>query len=257
MITEYFRPASIEEALALLSEDNQKRKPLGGGTSISRQQIDDFSVVDLQECGLEKIHRVNKLIQVGAMAQLASLLEHPDVHPEIKRAIRIDSNENVRNIATLGGWIISSSGRSILSTLLLALDSTLTWEPNTNRTRLGDWLPLRKQDSPDLLLTEIEWGVDPYLAFESVARSPMDQPTLIVAVAQWHSGRTRIGLGGYGSESIIAMDGSDQTGAELACRDAYFNAGDQWASAEFRREVAARLVLRCIERLYAIKEREA
>lgn len=257
MITEYFRPASVEEALALLSERGGKRKPLGGGTSLSRQQAGEFSVVDLQRCGLEEITRQNNHIQVGAMVRLSELLAHLDIHPEIKRAIRIDTSENNRNMATLGGWLISSNGRSIFSTLLLALDSTLTWEPQTNMVKMGDWLPLRKKEAPGLLLTEVGWAVDLHLVFESVARSPKDQPTLIVAVAQWKSGRTRIALGGFGREAIIAMDGPDESGADLACRDAYFDAGDPWATAEYRREVAASLALRCIERLHAMKESEA
>ena len=242
--------------MALLSETGQKRKPLGGGTRISRQQAGEFDVVDLQECDLDRINRHGARLHVGAMVRLVGLLQHPEVNQEIKRAIRIDASENSRNITTLGGWLVSSSGRSILSTLLLALDSNLTWEPKANRVRLGDWLPLRRKEAPGLLITEVDWGVDPKLVFESVARSPKDRPTLIVAVAQWHSGRTRIALGGYGHEAIIAVDGTDENGADLACRDAYFDAGDQWATAEYRREVAARLALRCIKRLHAMQESE-
>ncbi|MFN2305078.1 MAG: FAD binding domain-containing protein, partial [Anaerolineales bacterium] len=150
MIREYFRPASVEDALALLIEADQNRKPLGGGTRLSRQQVGEFDVVDLQGCGLDKIKRQGTHVHVGAMVRLVDLINHPDVHPEIKKAINIDANENNRNIATLGGWLVSSSGRSIFSTLLLALDSTLTWEPKTNRVQMGDWLPVREKKSPGL-----------------------------------------------------------------------------------------------------------
>jgi len=256
MIAEYFRPTSMEEALALLMDEGQTRCPLGGGTQVSRQQAGQFGVVDLQNAGMDAIEKRGQRVLAGAMVRLGELLMHTDVHPEIKRAIKIDASENIRNAATLGGWLITSDGRSILSTVLLALDATLTWEPENQRIRMGNWLPMRSQEAPGVLLTEVEWWMRPYLAFEYVARSPKDRPILIVAAAQWVSGRTRIALGGYGGTAIIAMDGPEDRGADVASRDAYFEAEDQWATALYRREVASKLALRCLDRIDAYKESE-
>lgn len=257
MIGEYFRPASIDEAVALLVDGKNNLKPLGGGISLSRNQSDQFGVVDLQNTGLDQIEKRGKRMMAGAMVRLDGLLAHAEVQPEMKRAIRIDVSENIRNMATLGGWLITSQGRSILTTMLLALDATLTWEPDAQRVRMGNWLPMREQEMPGVLLTEIEWWMQPHIVFEYVARSPKDLPTLIVAVAQWGSGRTRIALGGFGKSPIIAMDGPDESGVDVASRDAYADADDQWASALYRSEVAAKLALRCLERIDAIKESEA
>ncbi len=256
-IRSYYRPATLEEALQILEESQQPLKPMGGGTRLSRRRGSDFGVVDLQSLGLDKIETRGQRLQVGAMVRLSDLLSHPDVDGEIKRAIRMDASENIRNSATLGGWVISSSGRSILSALLLALDTTLTWVPGEERERLGNWLPLRDQESPGVILTALEWWMRPVLTFEFVARSPKDRPLLIVAAAQWGSGRTRIVLGGYGDSPIVAMDGPEGRGADAACRDAYYEADDQWASALYRREVASKLALRCLDRIDAMKEMEA
>ena len=257
MIGEYFRPTSLEEAVTLLTEEAKDRKPLGGGTSLSRQQAGKFGVVDLQMTGLDRIEKRGQRIMAGAMVSLSDLLEHPEVHPEIKRAIKIDASENIRNRASLGGWLVSGDGRSILSTVLLALDTTLSWEPDGKRVRMGNWLPLREEESPGVLITEAEWWMRPHLVFEYVARSPKDRPILIVAAAQWGSGRTRIALGGYGRTPIIAMDGPEDRGVDVASRDAYTEADDQWATGLYRREVAARLALRCLDRIDALKESEA
>ena len=78
-----------------------------------------------------------------------------------------------------------------------------------------------------------------------------------MAVAQWESGRTRIALGGFGSTPIIAMDGPEAQGVDLACLDACFDADDEWASAQYRREVAPKLALRCLDRINTMKESEA
>jgi len=257
MINDYYRPDTFEQAIALLTDVRKKCKPLGGGTRLSRQQGGEFGVVDLQNVGLDKIKEQGQRIMVGAAARIHSLLEHPDIHTEIKRAIRIDTSENIRNMATLGGWLVSSDARSILSTVLLAVDATLTWKPGEKRIRMGNWLPMRNQEPPGVLMTTVEWWMRPHLVFEYVARSPKDRPILIVAAAQWGSGRTRSALGGYSNTPIIAMDGPDNSGVDVASHDAYFDAEDQWAMADYRREVASKLARRCLDRIDALKESEA
>ncbi len=257
MFLEYFRPASLEEAVSLLTNEEKLLKPMGGGTHLSRFQKDIIGVVDLQNTGLDKIEERGQRIVAGAMVRLTDLLEHPDVHPEIKRAIMVDASQNIRNMATLGGWMVSSDARSVLSAVLLALDTTLTWEPDDERVRMGNWLPVREIEPPGVLLTEVEWWMRPHLVFEYVARSPKDRPTLIVAAAQWDSGRTRVVLGGYGNAPIVAMDGPEDRGVDVAARDAYYDASDQWATAVYRREVASRLALRCLDQIDALKESEA
>jgi CO/xanthine dehydrogenase FAD-binding subunit len=256
MINEYFRPKTVEEAVGLLAQEQKFRRPLAGGTKLSRKKDADFDVVDLQNVGLDSIEKRNAQLKVGSMTRLTTLLQHPDVNLEIKRAIRTDTNENICNAASVGGWVVSSGGRSILSTLLLALDTSLTCEPGPKKVPLGDWFPVRHLESPGLLITHLDLWNDINTTFEYVARSPKDQPTLIVAVAQWGSGRTRIALGGYGEAPIIAMDGPEGEGAEAACRDAYFDADDVWASALYRREVASRLAARCLEKIKAMQGRE-
>jgi hypothetical protein len=45
----------------------------------------------------------------------------------------------------------------------------------------------------------------------------------------------------------MVFDGPDAIGADLAARDAYAEAGDQWAGADYRSATAAVLVRRCLE----------
>jgi CO/xanthine dehydrogenase FAD-binding subunit len=256
MIKKYYRPKSVDEALKLLTDSEKSLSPLGGGTRISRHQADYDGVVDLQDAGLDKISTKGQIVKLGAMVRLDTLLSHEEIHPEIQRGIKIDASQNIRNMASLGGWLVSSDGRSITTTLILALDAVLTWQPGNIQLRIGDWLPVREFDSPGELITEIEWRTQPYLTFEYAARSPKDKPILIVAAANWGSGRTRIVLGGYGKMPILAMDGTESQGADEACLDAYAEAEDAWATADYRRKVAAKLALRCLERIDAIKESE-
>jgi CO/xanthine dehydrogenase FAD-binding subunit len=88
-----------------------------------------------------------------------------------------------------------------------------------------------------------------HLAYEYIARTPADWPLVCAGVARWPSGRTRVVLGGFGAAPLLAMDGPLPDGAQIAAADAYSQAGDEWASAEYRREMASLLTLRALDRL--------
>ena len=112
---------------------------------------------------------------------------------------------------------------------------------------LGDFLPLRNLEGS--LITSITLPLNAKLAFEYVSRTPADKPIVCVALAQWNSGRTRLALGGYGKSPMLAMDGTEAEGIETAARNAFHEATDEWASAEYRVDVAATLAKRCLERI--------
>jgi len=132
---------------------------------------------------------------------------------------------------------------------MLALGTEITLQPGDQTVDLGEFLPLRAKWRRGHLITKIASYNNLRLAYDYVARTPADSPVVCVAVAQWPSERTRVALGGFGNAPLLAMDGPEAEGADAAARDAYHEAGDQWASAEYRREVAATLVNRCLQSL--------
>jgi CO/xanthine dehydrogenase FAD-binding subunit len=72
-----------------------------------------------------------------------------------------------------------------------------------------------------------------------------------VAAAAWPSGRLRVVVGGWGTAPRLALDAQDTGGVAEAVDSAAAEAGDQWASAEYRRAVAVTLARRAVERLQA------
>ena len=48
---------------------------------------------------------------------------------------------------------------------------------------------------------------------------------------------------------MLAMDGTEADGIDTAARNAYHEANDEWASAEYRMDVAATLAKRCLENI--------
>ena len=112
-------------------------------------------------------------------------------------------------------------------------------------TNIGDFLPLRSTQ----LITKIILPINIKLAFEFVARTPSDKPIVCAAVAQWNSGRTRLALGGYGKSPMLAMDGTESEGIATAAKNTYHEATDEYASAEYRMDIASTLAKRCLEKL--------
>jgi CO/xanthine dehydrogenase FAD-binding subunit len=246
MITEYHRPKTIAEALALLARKDPPTLVLAGGTWVNRPSMDHFALVDLQALGLNQMAVEGNQVTIGAMVTLENFCNLPDIAPALKQAIQLETNYNLRQMATVAGKLVTATGRSSLAVILLALDTQMVWEPGNVEVNLGNWLPIRSPERPGLLVTMLKFSRLPQLCFEYVARTPGDTPVVCAAAAHWPSGRTRLVLGGYGLAPIVVMDGTEAAGADYAARDAYSQAGDQWATAEYRQEIAVVLTHRCI-----------
>lgn len=246
MITAYYRPKTLEDALELLSRTDGVYLPLGGGVNLSQMPERTFSVVDLQSLGLNQLILEGQFLHIGATTTLASLAEFENLQPGIKDSIQLEANFNLRQQATVAGALVSADGRSTLGTALLALDAALHWLPGDQDQSLGDWLALRQPPSESKLITKIQIPLNASLEFDSVGRTPADLPLICAAVAKWPSGRVRITLGGWGDAPILALDAPEPGGAELAVKDALTRASDEWASAGYRQEAGAALVARLL-----------
>jgi CO/xanthine dehydrogenase FAD-binding subunit len=246
MITAYHRPQTLDEALKLLAQPNTL--PLGGGTLLSHSQADSVQVVDLQALGLNSIKKNGNNLEIGATATLQQLLEDEACPAALKSALKLEAPLNLRNAGTAAGTIVTCDGRSTFVTVLLALDAKIELRYSNLESRtlnIGDFLPLR----PRGLITSITIPLNVKIAFESVARTPADKPIVCVVLAGWPSGRTRLAVGGYGKAPMLAMDGTEAEGVEAAARNAFHEAKDEWASAEYRMDVAATLAKRCMEQV--------
>jgi len=265
MITTYHRPKTLDEALTLLSQPN--RTPLGGGTLISHSKADSVEAVDLQSLSLDTIKKQGNALEIGATVTLQQLLESEYCPQAWKPALRLEAPLNIRNAATVPGTLVACDGRSTLATVMLALDAKLEIKsiskfelmemetesrpprPEVTSLGLGEFLPLRLDQIRGKLITSISVPLNVKLAFDYVSRTPADKPIVCVALAQWNSGRTRLAVGGYGKSPMLAMDGTEAQGVEAAARNAFHETTDEWASAEYRVDVAATLAKRCREEL--------
>jgi len=241
MITIYHRPRTLDEALTLLAQPNTF--PLGGGTLLSQPTADPVEVVDLQSLGLDSLTKKGYDLEIGATCTLQTLLESEHCPAALKVAIKLEAPINIRNSATVAGALVSSDGRSPFATALLALDAKITMVSDKSPViSVGEFLPLPRRG----LITSVTIPLNAKFSFEFVSKTPADKPLVAAALAQWNSGRTRLSLGGYGQSPLLAMDGPEAEGLDAAARNAYHEAQDDWASAEYRMDVAATLAKRCL-----------
>jgi CO/xanthine dehydrogenase FAD-binding subunit len=254
MIVEYHRPAQLEEALKLLARQDILTIPIGGGSALDRSIDKAIEVVDLQSIGLDGLQIQGNMLELGASLKLQELLDAIEDKnvlqlPALSKSIYHEATYNLRQVATIAGTLVAASGRSPFATVMLALNSVLTLEPGDEQVRLEDFKPLSFEGMRQRLITKVAIPSKVQLAYEYVARSPADLPIVSCGVAAWPSGRIRVTLGGFGAYPLLAFDGSEATGIEDAARSAFSQARDQWASAEYRQDVAGILAHRAVQSL--------
>jgi xanthine dehydrogenase YagS FAD-binding subunit len=106
-VSTYVRPASLDEALALLGEDDAA--PFGGGTDLAGQVDRGIRapalLVDLRDAGLGAIEQDGRGVRIGATVTLAELAAAPLVQPygALVRAASLAASPLLRNAGTVGG----------------------------------------------------------------------------------------------------------------------------------------------------------
>ncbi len=257
----------------LLSRPSTLRQAQGNASLGAGPRTDSVEVVDLQALGLNRIKKqgnnpstgspvpaalaqAGQRLEIGASATLQQLLEDENCSAALRPGLKLEAPLNIRNAATIAGTIVACDGRSAFVTALLALDAKLEQAMLDNSkieyraSNIGDYLPLR----PRGLIIAVTIPLSVKIAFDYVSRTPADKPLVCLALAQWPSGRTRLAVGGYGEAPMLAMDGTESAAAsdyvlrstQAAARNAFHEAADEWASAEFRMDVAATLAKRCL-----------
>ncbi|MCK5634143.1 MAG: FAD binding domain-containing protein [Anaerolineales bacterium] len=250
----YHRPKTIKEAVALM----EKGVPLAGGTALTPQRYKIDAVIDLQDLKLDVLKVGKSEIRIGATVKLESLIKAQDELPQaLIQACRQEAALNIRNAATVGGVVMTGDGRSPLLTALLALDASVITEPGNNPEPLHKLLENRDGMREPRLIVALELVRPNRMAYQQVSRSPADRPLVCLAIAEVHApkGKSNViaALGGCGEwpirltklEEALEKGASHAEAAAFAAK-AYSDAGDAFASAAYRAEIAGVLARRLL-----------
>jgi CO/xanthine dehydrogenase FAD-binding subunit len=241
-ISEYHRPATVEEALSLLSRTGLTSKPLGGGTVLNGlpDEVPD-AVVDLQAIGLDGVDANDESVTLGSMTTLHQINQSGAVPETLRTLARRELPSTLRNVATIGGTIATRSSESGLLAGLLAFDATSTIvtgggsQQTTIEALLAD--PAMLNGS---IITSVEIPTGGESDFEGTARTPADTPIVLVVGHVDVHGSSRFAATGLTDTPIII------TRAELA--DLSISA-DFRGSSDYRRHLAGVLGDRVADRL--------
>ncbi len=169
---EFHSPATVDEAGKLLARHGERAKVLAGGTDLvldlKAGKAEPQALVWVGRIpGLAAIERRDGQLRLGAAATATMLLESPVVREAalpLALAAEAFGAPAVRDMATLGGNVVTASPAGDLAIALLALDATaeLAGPRGERRVPLGDLFagPRRSRIEPDDLLVAFQIPVD-------------------------------------------------------------------------------------------------
>jgi carbon-monoxide dehydrogenase medium subunit len=274
---DYTRPASLDEALQLLSSGGGSKVIAGGQSLLPLLKLRLASVDRLVDIGrLSELKGVRSLpdgrMSVGALTTYAELLESPAREYGLLRdALPTIGDVQVRNRGTIGGAIAHADPASDLPACLLALDVQVV----VRSSRGERTIPITDffQDSFQTAVTEDELLMEVRLpgprddagsAYASLEQPASGYAIVGVAVVVVRANAaapitfatvaiTGVGPVAYRASAVEkALTGSDGSGAAIAAAAAHATDGvtvnsDIHADREYRAEMARVFSVRAIE----------
>jgi carbon-monoxide dehydrogenase medium subunit len=229
---EYARPASVQEAVRLLSENDGARALAGGQT-----------LIDLGSDGT---------VSIGAMVTYSEILDSAEVRarPILAEVCAQIADVQVRNRGTIGGNVCSNDPTNHLPPLMVSLGATMTIvgqdgerSVSAEEFFLGVYMTAA---GPGELLTKISVPPGKSDGFASVSIGK--DGTCIVNAAASVNGGARIAIGCVDAVPVLLQTESAE---DDAVRDAVRAANldppsDVHASADYRRHLAAVVAVRAV-----------
>ena len=282
----YHRPATLDEALGLLTKFGDSAYAMAGGQSLipmMKLRIGaSENIVDIGRLpDLDYIDIRGDALHIGALARHADIAAADESAriPMLRDCAGGIADKQVRNMGTIGGGLAIADPSGDWPCCLTALEATIVCAGSrgTRSVAIGDFI----QDSyetalaNDELVTEVQIGLPPdgsgsaHLAFKRAAAA---YPSATASVALTMDGDTcrsaRITLGAAGSTPIVSVDADQllqgkqpdrqllQQSAEIVVA-ASSPPADARGSEAFKRAMLRSLVVEAAERALARSRGEA
>ena len=274
----YHRPASVADAVKLLSELGDDARPLAGGHSLvpmmKLRLATPAHLVDLHGItGLKGIRRDGDTIVIGAMATQHELLASDEIAkgiPILQEAARVIADPQVRYRGTIGGNVANGDPGNDMPALMMTLGATYRIEGPAGARDVaaaefyqGAYFTALE---PGELVTAVAVPVPPAghgSAYEKLKRKVGDYATAAAAVVLTMSGgkvaTCAIGLTNLAETPLLATDaakaviGTGLDDAALAkaadaARAIMSPAADARGPVEYRKHVGGIMVMRALKR---------
>jgi aerobic carbon-monoxide dehydrogenase medium subunit len=254
---EYARPASVQEAVRLLSEHDGARPLAGGQTLINVMKARAASpdmLVDLN--GLDELKGIDLgsdgTVSIGAMTTYTELMSSAEARarPILGEVCAEIADVQVRNRGTVGGNVCSNDPTNHLPPLMVSLGATMhITGADGERTVpaeeffLGVYMTAA---GPGELLTRITVPPGKSDGFASVAIGR--DGTCIVNAAASVNGGARVAIGCVDAVPVLLKtDSAEEDAVRAAVQNATLDPpSDVHASADYRRHLAEVVALRAV-----------
>ncbi|WP_024506160.1 xanthine dehydrogenase family protein subunit M [Bradyrhizobium sp. ARR65] len=274
----YHRPASVAEAINLLSTFGEEARPLAGGHSLipmmKLRLATPGHLIDLHGvAGLTGIRRDDDKIVIGAMTTQQQLLASNEIRtalPILQEAAALIADPQVRYRGTLGGNVANGDPGNDMPALMLTLGATYRLEgPNGARNvAAGEFYQGAYFTAlePGEILTSITIPAPAAghgYAYEKLKRKVGDYATAAAAVvltmADGKVASCAIGLTNLHETPLLATDAANvviSTGLDAAtlkqaaaAAEAIMSpAADARGPVEYRKHVGGVMVMRALQR---------
>ncbi len=240
MITSYFRPRTLDEALALAARADAV--VLGGGTGVNAQPgRAPVVAVDLQALDLDGIRADAGRLRLGATTRLQSIVDSGHVPEVLRELARLEAPSTIRNAATVGGTIGMADPESPLLTGLLAFGARVGLaRVGSNAEHPLDAVLDDRHLLQGSIITSVTVPMGGRAAAHGTARTPMDAPIVMVVACRDADGTVRIAASGVASRPVLV---DPQRLGELA------PPADFRGSSAYRAHLAAVLTARALASL--------
>ncbi|MCK4848928.1 MAG: FAD binding domain-containing protein [Candidatus Heimdallarchaeota archaeon] len=125
-LTEYLYPSNVNQALTLLSEQ-ENSEFIAGGTAGIKANV--TRLVDIMQLGLNKISKVDSTITVGSTSTLTEMYNSALIEEigdgVLKKACQLCGDTPLRNVITLGGNVAHLYVWAGLPVVLLTLNAEI------------------------------------------------------------------------------------------------------------------------------------
>ncbi len=140
-VKRYHWARDVDEALSLLSAYQGKGAILAGGVDLARSPRTDIEgLIDITGTELSYLRADSAGLRIGATTTLSAILDHPQAREYgggvLIQTLRTVAYPALRNMATLGGAVVSAHPWADIPTLLVALGAEVTYQSPEGEKRL-------------------------------------------------------------------------------------------------------------------------
>jgi carbon-monoxide dehydrogenase medium subunit len=257
----YARPASVDEAVRLLAENDGARALAGGQTIVNVMKARAAAPDVLVDLGaLEDLRAIEKTadgLELGAMATYTQVIASGDVkdaRPILAEVAAQIADVQVRNRGTVGGNICSNDPTNHLPPVMVAAGATMTIagadgerEVSAEEFFLGVYLTAV---GPGELLTKVTLPPrgDAGDGFSAITIGA-DGTCIVNAAATVSGGEARVALGCVSATPVLLTAAAEEDAVREAVAGAAIDPpSDVHGSADYRRHLAAVVAARAVAR---------